>query len=148
VFWAAYQVLSTTFYLRERTGLVSLLMGGAALLNVGANFALVPGLGYMGGAWSTLLTFAVLAVVAWIVAERVDPVRYEIARVLSPILLACGLYGASLLLPAQPLALALGLKGLLWLAFPVLLLLGGFLAPEERARLADIVVAARRRLRR
>lgn len=148
VFWAVYQVLSTTFYLRERTVFVSLLMAGAALLNVGANFALVPRLGYMGGAWSTLLTFAVLAVVAWVLAERIDPVRYEIARVLLPILLACGLYGASLLLPEQPLGLSLGLKGVLLLAFPVLLVLGGFLAPEERARLADIVVAARQAVRR
>jgi O-antigen/teichoic acid export membrane protein len=148
VFWAVYQVASTTFYLREKTAFVSLLMAAAALFNVALNFLLVPSLGFMGAAWATLATFAVLAVAAWILAERVEPTRYELGRVLLPILLACGLYGASLLLPADPLVVTLTAKTLLWLAFPFLLVLGGFLTPEERDRLAAIVGGVRQRVSR
>ena len=82
VAWAVYQVVSTVFYLRERTMLVTLLVGGAAALNLALNAVLVARFGYVGAAWATLATFAALAAGSWIAAERLMPVRYEIARVL------------------------------------------------------------------
>lgn len=139
VFWAVYQVTSTNFYLRERTGFVSVLMAAAALLNVAANVVLVPSLGYMGAAWGTLLTFATLALVCWILAERVFPVGFEVGRVVSPIVLGCALYGVSLFVPSSSLPVAMGVKVGLLLVFPLALVLGDFLAPEERSRLNAIL---------
>jgi len=140
VFWAVYQVASTNFYLRERTVFVSLLMAAAAVANVLLNVALVPRFGYMGAAWATLVTFALLAGACWVLAERVFPVGFEFGRVVSPIVLACALYGVSLFAPSGSVAVAVAVKCGIWAIFPLALVLGDFLAPEERSRLHGIVV--------
>src|SRR5690606_28713546 len=91
LFWALFQVLHTTFYLRKRTGHVAWLVGGAAVLNLGLNALLVPGHGDLGAAWATLISFAALAGGAWIAAERLWPVGFEARRIAAPIALAGGL---------------------------------------------------------
>jgi O-antigen/teichoic acid export membrane protein len=143
VFWAVYQVTSTNFYLRERTVFVSLLMAAAAATNISLNVVLVPAFGYMGAAWATLITFGVLAVACWILAERIFPVGFEIGRVVSPIVLACALYGVSLFAPSGSFAISVAVKCGIWAVFPLALVLGDFLAPEERSRLHGIVVGLR-----
>lgn len=138
LFWALFQVVSTVFYLKERTGVVSVLVAGAAVLNLAANALLVPHFGFQGAAWATVVTFTALAIAAWIVAERVMPVRYELGRILGPIALCGVLYAASLFVPSWPMAGILSAKAALVVAFPLLLLAFGFLAAEERAKLLEI----------
>lgn len=142
VFWAVYQVASTSFYLRERTVVVSILMTGAAIVNVLLNVVLVPRIGYMGAAWATLGTFALLAFACWVLAEEVLPVGFEVTRAAGPIALGCALYGLSLFVPSGSPALGVAIRAGLVLVFPLALVLGDFLAPSERARLRSIASAA------
>lgn len=146
--WGVFQVVATVFYLRERTWAVSVLVAAAAVLNLALNGLLVPRLGWMGAAWATLATFAALAGCAWCVAERAWRVGHETARVLVPIVLGVGLFAAERAaeksLPGHELALRTG--GVLLL--PTILLLGGYLKREEKAKLGELVgslVAAVRR---
>jgi O-antigen/teichoic acid export membrane protein len=135
VFWAIFQIVHTAFYLRERTGLVSVLVGGAAVLNVVLNLVLVPAHGYPGAAWATLLTFAALALAAWLCAERLMPVRYELGRVAASLALAALLFGIASLLPPDRLVLVVGAKLLLVLAFPLILWGTGYLKSEEKEKI-------------
>jgi O-antigen/teichoic acid export membrane protein len=138
LFWALFQVQSTVFYLQQKTGTVSMLVAGAALANLVCNALLVPRMGYLGAAWATVLTFGLLAAATWIAAERLMPIRPETGRLMAPILLAAGLFGASFLLPdLGPLASA-SAKCALALAFPAILLTSGFLAPEEKDKIKEI----------
>jgi O-antigen/teichoic acid export membrane protein len=143
VFWAIYQVVHTAFYVREKTGQVSLLVAGAAVLNCLLNVALVPALGYMGAAWATLATFAALALWAWWRAEQVLPVRYEIARVLAPIALGVLLFAASRLAPVERPVAVIGVKAALVLAFPVILWSSGYLKGSEKDKIKDLTREAR-----
>lgn len=150
LFWALYQIVGTVFYLREKTWIVSVLVAGAAALNLGANAVLVPRLGYAGAAWATLLTFAALAGAAWVVAERTWRVGHETARVLAPIAVAALLYGAGRgLLPEQGGLGTVAGKLAIVLALPGILALGGYLKVEEkdkiRALLGRVFVAGDRR---
>lgn len=126
VAWAMYQVVSTVFYVRERTLSITWLVGGAAALNLLLNAVLVSRLGYFGAAWATLGTFAALAAASWIAAERLMPVRYEIARVLLPLVLGVGLYLATLWIPGWPA------KAAAVAALPAALWFGGFIRREEK----------------
>jgi O-antigen/teichoic acid export membrane protein len=145
VFWALFQVTSTAFYLKEKTGKVSLLVGCAAVLNLGCNALLVPRFGYLGAAWSTVITFAALAAATWIAAERLMPIQPETWRIVAPILLAAGLFAASLALPGWPMPAILAAKCALAVSLPALLLASGYLAPEEKAKIREIWSSIRRR---
>ena len=136
--WAVFQIVHTGFYLRERTGLVSALVGGAAALNLALNRILVPEHGYMGAAWATLATFAALAIASWVLAERLMPVGYEIRRVVVPIVLSALLFLASQRIPADLGAAALAAKAALVLALPAILRAGGYLRPEEKAKIGQM----------
>jgi O-antigen/teichoic acid export membrane protein len=126
VAWAVYQVVSTVFYMRERTLAITMLVGGAAVLNLALNAVLVSRMGYYGAAWATLGTFVALAGASWIAAERLMPVRYEIARVLAPFALGVGLYLATLWIPGWPAKVASAA------ALPLILWFGGFVRREEK----------------
>ena len=149
VAWAVYQVVSTIFYLRERTLAITALVGGAAALNLALNAVLVSRMGYLGAAWATLGTFAALAAASWIAAERLMPVRYEIVRVLMPFALAVGLYLATRWIPADAGIAGWAAKGAAAAALPAALWFGGFLRSEEkdgiRRMLGEIVAFARGR---
>ena len=134
VFWAIYQITSTTLYLRERTGTLSMLVLIAAVANVVLNAILVPSFSYDGAAWATVGTFVVLAVSCWVVSEREMRVSYEIWRVLLPIVVGLGLYSLGYVIPDGSIAWNLGLKAALCAAFPLILLTFGYFTKEERFR--------------
>lgn len=148
VAWAVFQVVHTGFYLRERTIRITILAGGAAVLNLALNRVLVPVHGYMGAAWATLATFAALAVASWILAERVMPVGYETLRVLVPVALSVALFLVSRRVPADLGVVALAVKGALVLALPATLWAGGYLRPDEKVKIGDMLKELFARVRR
>ncbi|MFN0006603.1 MAG: lipopolysaccharide biosynthesis protein [Planctomycetota bacterium] len=132
VAWAVYQVLSTVFYVREKTLAITWLVGGAAALNLALNAVLVSRMGYLGAAWATLATFIALAAASWIAAEKLMPVRYEIARVLGPLAFGVGLYLATLYIPGDAGIAGWFAKAAAATALPVVLWFGGFVRREEK----------------
>lgn len=139
VFWAAFQITSTVFYLRERTGRIGAIVAGAAVLNLALNAWLVPAHGFLGAAWATLATFAVLAVVTGYAAERLFPIRYELGRLALPIVLGVGLYAVGETIEGGPPAFRIATKVGLVAALPLALVLGGYLDPAERAKVREIL---------
>jgi len=135
VFWTVFQLASTELYVRERTGVVSFLVAGAAVLNLALNAVLVPALGYAGAAWATLGTFAALAVGTWACVARITGARYDAVRVLVPIGLAAGLFCAGRALPEGFGVVAIACKLALVLALPGFLWTSGFLKTEEKDKI-------------
>jgi O-antigen/teichoic acid export membrane protein len=132
VAWAVYQVVSTIFYLRERTLAITALVGGAAALNLALNAALVSRMGYLGAAWATLGTFTALATASWIAAERLAPVRYEIVRVLVPPAIGVALFLATRGIPTSAGFPGWAAKAAAAAALPAILWFSGFVRREEK----------------
>jgi O-antigen/teichoic acid export membrane protein len=144
LFWALFQVLHTTFYLRKRTGHIAALVGGAAALNLGLNAVLVPSHGGLGAAWATLGSFAFLTGATWIAAERLWPVGFEVRRVLFPIVLAAGMAWAATHLPAEgSLAWITIAKIVLLVGFLTVLACCGFLDRAEKAKIKALLAEVR-----
>jgi O-antigen/teichoic acid export membrane protein len=121
-------------HLAGRTKQLSLLAVIAAVLNVGLNLLLIPRFGMLGAAWATLLSFIALAAATAVVAQRGYPVPYEYGRLAKVVATAVFVYGAASLLSPDDLALSLAWRlALPLVAFPLLLLVTGFLAVDERA---------------
>lgn len=134
-FWAMCQLFQTAFFVKERTGMLTLLTALAAAVNLGLNLLIVPHLGYIGAAWTTVIAFAVLAGAAYIVSERLMPIHYELWRMLIVIGLAAGLYGVNHVLPFESLLVLVPVRLLLLAALPGLLYVTGYFTPVEKSKL-------------
>jgi O-antigen/teichoic acid export membrane protein len=122
LFLGIYVNLSIWYKLSDRTLL------GAAVSLLGAAITLVlllwwvPLFGYMGAAWATLVCYAAMALVSYLLGRRYYPVPYDVMQVLGYVLLGLGIYGGDAWLVTQgvlsaPLAGTLGIVLFLALAF-------------------------------
>ncbi|MFN2417572.1 MAG: lipopolysaccharide biosynthesis protein [Candidatus Limnocylindria bacterium] len=99
VLYGAYTVVGTGLSLESQTRRVPFITGAAAVSSVALNLLLVPALGYMGAAVSTLASYGLLAVASGIVSQRYYPVPWELGRVATLLGIAMALAAAALLGP-------------------------------------------------
>jgi O-antigen/teichoic acid export membrane protein len=117
-------------HLSTRTKWVMLFRGSGAFINVISNLALIPVWGAMGAALSTCISFAVMALITFLVTRRFYPVPYEwgrLARIFG--LIALGIAGLYIF-PSnvwRNLVLTALIPAGVWLT--------GVLTPEERRTL-------------
>lgn len=64
--YAAKYLLDLGLYARDRNRLVTAAAAISLTINVALGFALIPGLGSVGAAWATLISFVVQAAVVWL----------------------------------------------------------------------------------
>jgi O-antigen/teichoic acid export membrane protein len=87
-----YVNLSVWYKLTDRTltgAFVSLL--GAAL-TIALNIWWIPTLGYIGSAWATLICYASMAILSYLLGKKYYPVNYDVKRVMGYIGLGLSLY--------------------------------------------------------
>jgi O-antigen/teichoic acid export membrane protein len=153
--WVALGVLLQGVYLLTSIGLnitkhteyYPISTGLAAAANIGSNLVLIPRFGYIGAAWSNVVSYAVLAATAWFFSWRLYPITYEWKR-LSRVAFA-GIVAylvPSLLVPRlHPLAGVLLRGSLVVAVFPACLVFTGFFRAGELTRLQQLVTHLRLR---
>lgn len=99
VLYGCYTVFTTGLNLENQTKRIPIIVGTVAAINVAINLALVPRVGYMGAAVSTLFSYGLLAAIAAVVGQRHYPVDWDLWRVAPLFGLALLLSGAALLGP-------------------------------------------------
>lgn len=104
--------LSIWYKLTEQTRFGTYLALWGAALTLVLNFWWIPRLGYMGAAWATLICYASMALLSYLLGQKHFPVPYDLGRLLGYPLLAVLLYACLLpiegLAPAPELALRNG----------------------------------------
>jgi O-antigen/teichoic acid export membrane protein len=105
-----------------------------ATLNIAANLALVPRFGMLGAAWATVISYAAMAGLGFVLARRVYPIPFEGSRLLRLTLAAALCYLVSLLAPSAVLP-ALAVKLVALAVFPAALVALGVVSGEDVARL-------------
>lgn len=115
-------------YLKKKTGIMPVITGIGALINVGLNFAFIPMFGMMAAAWATCIAYLAVAVALYLLIQPHYHINYEWNRILT--LLVCGgaTYAVSTLSFWQPYWY---LKLVLLPAFLGLLFVAKFFIPEE-----------------
>ena len=146
VFTGAYVVFVVGVYLEKKTKYLPLVTGVGALLNVGANFYLIPKIGILGAALSTLFSYIVMAVGMYYASQRFYPVEYEWKKVLKIVGSAAFLFILFRLLQLPPLEyVSLLLKIVLLAAFAGALVV---LKVMERREITEIKMIVLRLLNR
>ncbi len=88
--------LSIWYKLTGQTRFGAYLSIFGALVTLVLNFWWIPIIGYMGAAWATLVCYASMMAVSYIIGQRYYPVEYHVSRILSYLGLAIGLYFLSI----------------------------------------------------
>jgi O-antigen/teichoic acid export membrane protein len=128
--YAGYTVLAIGIGRARLTRFNWIVTGGAAVVNVALNFALIPPYGMMGAAISTAAAYLAMFIGMTLNSQRVWPVPYQWRRVLTLSLVAiCLLVLGKAVSAPLPLAIAL------CLIYPLVLLPLRFYLPAELRRL-------------
>jgi O-antigen/teichoic acid export membrane protein len=123
MFYGAGNILGVGFGIKRKVWSAITFTTLAALVNVGLNLLLIPLYGSMGAALSTLIAYAALALIRYVVNRRIYPVPFEVGLFLIAVLVGVAIYtGSSLLARAQGTYLAWGIS------LAALLVYGGCLA--------------------
>lgn len=140
-----YQLTSIGLNLTSRTEFYPVSTIAAALASVGLGIGLIPRFGLIGAAVTVLVSYAIQATVAFLLAQRVYHVRYEHARLARVVLAGAIAAPAGLALPAMPALAGLVARGATTVAvFAAVLWVSGFLRASERAFAREMWTRARR----
>ncbi len=103
MFYGVYNIFTVGVSIRRKTWLAVIFTTIAAFTNVGLNLVLIPLYGSLGAALATLLAYALLASIAYIVNQRIYPISFEIGKFACALLLGCVFFvGVSSLTQSQP----------------------------------------------
>jgi O-antigen/teichoic acid export membrane protein len=130
--YALYLVLVVVLGRTGRTEFNFPATAAGTVANIGLNLALVPWLGIVGAGLALVASYAVVLVLMYVFTQRLFAVPYEWLRLGQVALLAVVLVAAGeLLLPTEGF-MGLALRTAVWLSYPLLLVVTGFLRDDER----------------
>ncbi|MDL2212378.1 lipopolysaccharide biosynthesis protein [Bacteroides sp. OttesenSCG-928-E20] len=84
---------------------------------VGMNILFVPTYGYMACAWAGVAGYAVITILSYVLGQKKYPIAYDLKSIGAYILLAAVLYGLSLVIVPENVAIRLGFRTLLLVVF-------------------------------
>lgn len=119
VFIGMYQMVVNQIFYSKRTHLLLRVTLTCAAINVALNLVVVPRLGYLGAALTTLATFALLFALTTYYSLKVQPAAYDARRLVGLFLLAALLYAVSTQVHTGIAAGDMLIKGALCVGFPV-----------------------------
>lgn len=128
----------------KRTIYRVLTIGSSVVVDVGLCFVLIPRYGAMGAAWATAAAFTFLAVVSYIVSNRLFPVVYDFKSVIVTIVSGIGIYGVSTLVQIDNHIASILVNTLFLLAYPVVLLILGIWNIEDIDRVKSTLFQFKR----
>ncbi|MCX6162961.1 MAG: oligosaccharide flippase family protein [Ignavibacteriae bacterium] len=80
-FYGIYINLMAGIYIEKKTKYLPYITGGAAVINVAANFLLIPQMNMMGSAIATLLSYIVMAGGIYYWAQKYYYIKYEFGKI-------------------------------------------------------------------
>jgi len=96
LFLGMYYNLSIWFKLSDKTHWGTILATIGAVITVVGNIALIPYIGYMGSAYTTLVCYFIMVLVSYIAGQKHYPVPYQLFKITRMIVIAVLLYYAGL----------------------------------------------------
>jgi O-antigen/teichoic acid export membrane protein len=136
----AYANFMVGVYLKKKTGLMPIVTGIAAAINIVGNILLIPIYGMMAAAWITLISYLSLAILLYVLIRPHYRIDYEWRRVFTLIFCAAIVYLISFIPILETYWL---LKLLLIPGLFALLRVAKFFLPEEIATLRKRLLPSR-----
>lgn len=108
LFFGIYYNLSVWYKLTDNTKFGMYIAFIGAGITIIGNYFLIPILGFLGSAWTTLFCFIIMTLISYFLGRKYYPIPYPIARILFYVFSALGIFLFheflfGLLLPSSPL---------------------------------------------
>jgi O-antigen/teichoic acid export membrane protein len=146
VFYGIGLYLQLGMFLAEKTKAIGAVSAAAAVVNLMLNYLLIQQFGMYGAAWATAAGFLVIAGGSYWCSQRALPLTLGVRRVAMAIALGVVLYGLSQTAVPATTGLAVGIKSVYLLLFPMLVWKLRILSPAEMATLLSARQKATARL--
>jgi O-antigen/teichoic acid export membrane protein len=91
IFLGIYNNLSIWYKLKDKTGVGMLISVIGALLTIVLLISLIPVIGYLGAAYTTLIVYFFMAAASYLLGKKYYPIPYEVPKVLFYLTLSAGL---------------------------------------------------------
>jgi O-antigen/teichoic acid export membrane protein len=111
----------------------------AVVVNVVLNLLLVPSHGIVGAGLALVGSYVIVLALMYVFTQRLFPVPYEWRRLALVVLSAAAVVAVGEVLLPTSGAIGLLSRGALWVTYPAILFVLGFLHEEERTGLADLL---------
>src|SRR5215216_2170605 len=111
----------------------------AVVANVILNLLLVPSQGIVGAGLALVGSYVIVLALMYVFTQRLFRVPYEWRRLALILLSAAAIVGAGEVLLPTSGAIGLLSRGVLWLVYPAILFVAGFLHEEERSGLGELL---------
>jgi O-antigen/teichoic acid export membrane protein len=134
---SSYYIVSIGLVLAKRTGALAYTVPVAAAGSILLNLALVPAFGFFGAALANTLSYCLSTLLAYIMAQRVYQVPYELSKLARLALLCVGTWALGILIAVGGLWVAVAIKMLLFVGFVAGLFVLRIVSVEEARLLLD-----------
>ncbi len=96
-----YTNLTIWYKLTDKTYLGAMVAIGGAVLTIILNVLWIPRMGYMGAAWATLVCYAAMALVSYLLGQTYFPVPYNMTKVIAYIVAGVALWQLKVFIDVQ-----------------------------------------------
>jgi len=132
VLYGCYFIVCIGLNLRKKTKFQPLIIGIAAIINLGLNFVLIPNYGMMGAAIATFISYLTLPIGAYLISRRYYPIEYEWGRLSKIFFVAVVIYGGCFYITDKSTIISgLSKAIIILIAYPALLFAVKFFTSEE-----------------
>ncbi len=133
LFLGVFYNLSVWFKLTDRTKTGAVISVAGAAITLLLNFILIPVMGYMGAAWATLICYASMMVMSYLIGQKYYPIDYDLKRALKYSVITLAIYAISVI----------PFPDLIWLKYLtnslMLFAFAGYVIYFERQRFRSVV---------
>ncbi len=144
-FNGAYHFIQFALLQKKRTGLLAIATLGCGIFNIALNLFLIPSMGPWGATLTTLVSFALLFGITYVLAQRLFYIPLEFIRLGKMIFLGLLLYFCIDTLWFDNAYLGVLLRGLAACTFPLLLFPLGFYGEDEKEKLKEFTKSLKKR---
>ncbi len=117
LFFGIYYSLSLWYKLTDRTNYGALISGLGAILVIIGNVVLVPIIGYLGAAISSLCCFFIMTLISYILGQKYYPIDYPLTRIIIHIVAAILIVYVSNLFRSDSLLFHYAIKGTIFVSY-------------------------------
>jgi O-antigen/teichoic acid export membrane protein len=125
LFYGIYINLMAGIYIEKKTKYLPVISGAAAVVNIVANFILIPVYGIYGAAITTLLSYSVMTIGIFLAAQKFYYIKYEYVKIVIIFLILIICYGGYLFVSLYFSEIILLIKIISLLTFFILIFVTG-----------------------
>lgn len=144
VIHSIYYMCSASLFYKNKTAVVPLISITAGVINIGLNVLWLPQFGYIAAAYSTIISFFVMAVLGYLFSSRYLRIPFQFITLVAILSIALAVFGLSTQLQVDSIILNILIKGGLFTLFPALLIIFKIIRWSDIRNFSKVFLSIRR----